>query len=76
MPDRRTFLIGCGSVMAAPVFARFGPLPVSSLRDLTPSSAPATTETLALRIDGWESPVDSASDVWVQISSSWRATWR
>jgi hypothetical protein len=77
MPDRRTFLIGCGGVVAAPLFASLGAhLTVSSKGELTPSSASGDTEAPTLRIDGWESPVDSASDLWVQVNSSWRATWR
>jgi hypothetical protein len=73
MPDRRTFLITCGGMVAVPALAHFGlPLTGSSL----PASVAAAPPKLVLRIDGWESPADSESDVWVQVSSSWRATWR
>ena len=70
MPDRRTFLITCGGVVAAPAFAH--PLAGGGV----PTSLAAAPPKLVLRIDGWESPVDSASDVWVQVNSSWRAAWR
>lgn len=72
MLDRRTFLITCGSVVAAPAFARFGVLAANGL----PAPMATTLETPVLRIDGWESPIESGSDVWVQVNSSWRATWR
>jgi hypothetical protein len=73
MPDRRTFLITCGGVVAAPVFA-FG-RPPSSASAVTASQAAAPPK-LVLRIHGWESPVDSESDVWMHVNSSWCATWR
>jgi len=73
MPDRRAFLITCGGAVAAPVFAHFS-LPLAG-RAVAPSPA-AAPPTLALRIDGWDSTADSGNDVWVQINSSWRATWR
>jgi len=72
MPNRRAFLITCGGVVAAPAFAHFG-LPLTRHRPAPPGAAPPT---LALRIDGWDSAGDSGNDVWVQINSSWRATWR
>jgi len=73
MPDRRTFLITCGGVVTAPAFARFGlPLAGGGL----PASLAAAPPKLVLRIDGWESPVDSGSAVWVQVNSAWRAAWR
>jgi hypothetical protein len=73
MPDRRTFLITCASAVASPAFAHVG-LP-SEGRGV-PASLEAAPPTPLLRIDGWDSPVDSASDVWVQVNSSWRAAWR
>ena len=89
MLGRRSFLIGCGSVVAAPAFAKLGlPLaanhPAQSLEAAQPvSSWPAALgdpERIALRIDGWDTPDDSASaansETWVHIDSSWRAVWR
>ena len=73
MPDRRTFLITCGGLVAAPAFAHFG-LPLAGSGQ--PASLAAAPPNLILRIDGWESPVNSETDVWVQVNSSWRATWR
>ena len=73
MPDRRTFLITCGGVVAAPAFAHFG-LPMAA--GGPPASLAAMPSNLVLRIDGWDVPADSESDVWVQVNSSWRATWR
>ena len=83
MIRRRTFLITCGSAVAAPVFAQLA-LPPTPRRewtagDMTVSTASATAPgpaKIALRIDGWVSPAGSEPDVWVQINSSWRATWR
>ena len=72
MPDRRTFLITCGGVVAAPALAQFG-LPLAGGPSAPLAAVPSK---LVLRIDGWDSPVDSESDVWVQVNSSWRATWR
>jgi hypothetical protein len=73
MPDRRTFLITCASVAASPVLAHVG-LPTDG--GSVPASHEAAPPTLVLRVDGWDTPVDSASDVWVQVNSSWRAAWR
>ena len=84
MPDRRTFLISFGGMVAAPVFAQLA-LPSTATRGMqwTAGDVPISTTLVAvvspakvaLRIDGWESP-GSEADVWVQINSSWRATWR
>ena len=85
MIDRRAFLISLGGVVAAPVFAQLslpgiakreehwlaGDMPVAAA-----SVAAVRPSKVALRIDGWESPSDAGTDVWVQINSSWRATWR
>jgi hypothetical protein len=85
MPDRRTFLISFGGVVAAPVLAQLSPFPGRSgevqwtAGDVPASMASVATvtpATISLRIDGWESTAGSASDVWVHINSSWRATWR
>jgi hypothetical protein len=72
MPDRRTFLITCGGVVAVPAVAHFA-LPLATH---AASVSPAASPTFALRIDGWDSAADSGHDVWVQINSSWRANWR
>jgi len=85
MPDRRTFLISFSGVLAAPVFAQLALPPIArsemqwTAGDMPPSTAPvaaAGPATIVLRIDGWESPSGSESDAWLQINSSWRATWR
>ena len=56
--------------MAAPAFAHFGlPLAGGGL----PASLAAAPPKLELRIDGWESPVDSASDLWVRVNSMARS---
>jgi len=82
MPDRRTFLITCTGIVAAPAFAHLGMLAAaadSQRPAVETHSAPcAMMETPGpiLRIDGWDSAADSRNDVWVQINSSWRAAWR
>ena len=77
MPDRRTFLITCGGMVAAPVFAQ---LRTCLWRGEPPASPGGSCPAkLVLRIDGWDTPIASIptySDVWIQINSSWRATWR
>jgi hypothetical protein len=84
MPDRRTFLISLSGVVAAPVFAQFS-LPATAARQvqwtagdapgsIAPVVVPSPAE-VALRIDGWEAP-GSGPELWIQIKSSWRATWR
>jgi hypothetical protein len=85
MIRRRSFLIGCSSIVAAPVFAQLA-LPPSARHQpqetaaVLPSSTAqeriANPESIALRIDGWEATSVAGTDVWVQINSSWRATWR
>jgi len=85
MTDRRTFLISLSGVVAAPIVAQLS-LPGSAQRQVqwtagearlsTASAAAASPAKIALRIDGWEAPGGSESEVWVQINSSWRATWR
>ncbi len=73
MPDRRTFLVTCGGVIALPAVAQFRlPMAESAVRD----SPAAGASTVSLRIDGWDSTLDSGNDVWLQINSSWRANWR
>ena len=73
MPDRRTFLITFGSVVVTPALAQF-PLPPPGRG--APALLPLAVSSLALKIDGWEPRADSGPNVWVQINSSWRATWR
>jgi hypothetical protein len=79
MPGRRSFLIGCGCFVTAPALAKIGP-PLA-MSDLAPAEASTQAAIdLALRIEGWESPLDSqglADDrPWIRINSSWRAAWR
>ncbi len=73
MPDRRTFLMTCGGLVAAPVLAQLS-LPAAGSN--FPVVRPAEPATVALKIDGWELPSDSEPAVWVQIGPSWRANWR
>ena len=73
MPDRRTFLITCGSVVVTPALAQFG-LPSAGAG--LPASLPSTPLPLTLKIDGWEPHTSGGSAVWVQVDSAWRATWR
>ena len=83
MIGRRTFLITCGSAVAAPVFAQLA-MPAAARAEAqgVASEMPAASAAairpaqMVLRIDGWESPAGSESDVWVHINSSWRAAWR
>jgi hypothetical protein len=75
MPDRRTFLITCTGAVAAPALSipLFG---ASSTANGLATTVTNTPETPVLRIDGWESPVDSGSSIWIQVNTSWRAAWR
>jgi hypothetical protein len=73
MPNRRTFLITCTGAVAAPALSLFG---TPSAADGLVTTAANAPETPVLRIDGWESPVDSGSSVWIQVNTSWRAAWR
>jgi len=78
MIRRRSFLIGCGGIVASPVFAHVA-LRSTTACDLplsTPIADTACTQGVALRIDGWDSAVDPGNEAWVHINSSWRATWR
>jgi len=78
MIRRRSFLIGCGGIVASPVFAHvaFASTTACDVPLSTPIADTACTQGVALRIDGWDSTADSGDDVWVQINSSWRANWR
>jgi hypothetical protein len=86
MIRRRSFLIGCSGVVAAPVFAHLA-LATTATRELQGAAddaaastalpaAGASAQNIVLRIDGWDTAADSGDGVWVQINSSWRATWR
>ncbi len=77
MPGRRSFLIGCGCIVTAPALAKIGP-PLA-MGDLAPAGASAQAGMdLVLRIEGWESPLDSQDDdrPRIRINSSWQAAWR
>ena len=85
MIRRRSFLIGCSGIVAAPVFAHVA-LPATATRESQGAAddasvsralpAVASPQNTVLRIDGWDSAADSGNDVWVHINSSWRASWR
>ena len=78
MTGRRSFLMGCGVVVASPVFAHLA-LPAGTMRDARESTTMHTTappQSIALRVAGWDAESDSDRDVFVHISSSWRANWR
>jgi hypothetical protein len=79
---RRSFLIGCGGLAAAPVFAGSGsPLsPAPQPPMLAAAALPVGAEIFTLRIAGWDMagrpqpPADG--EMWVQVSSTWQAAWR
>jgi hypothetical protein len=89
MVGRRSFLIGCGGMVAAPAFAHLA-LPLTGRRPprSVAADSPASTgladvarpEDLVLRIDGWDTPDDldpaAHGEVWIRINSSWQAAWR
>jgi len=79
MTRRRSFLIGCGGVIAAPVLAHVALRTKGAVDDASVTTGlpvAASPHDIALRIDGWEATSDTGTDVWVQINSSWRANWR
>jgi len=88
MPGRRSFLIACGSLVAAPAFGNFGGRSETEvLPELLPagtgsvgaSGQPPARQDLALHIAGWDLPADSeqcAAAPTISINSSWQATWR
>ena len=84
MIQRRTFLKGCGGVIATPALGSLAPRPAGAAEHaLAHAPAPAVAASMdgtsvdsALRIDGWDSLASSEGDMWVQINASWRATWR
>jgi hypothetical protein len=78
---RRTFILGTGLVIAAPVFAN---LTAGAGTWASPAASPSPTDNLVFRIDGW-SVLDPASigrtalacdEVWISINKSWRTAWR
>jgi hypothetical protein len=85
---RRSFLIGCVGMVAAPAFAHLAPpltgrRPPQSRAGNSPGStlaAVASPESFVLRIDGWDTPAESGparhGEVWIHINSSWRCAWR
>ena len=80
---RRSFLIGCGGLAAAPVFAGSGlPQRPPPLQPPTPAAPalPFEAEALALRIAGWDGAGHAQQladgELWVQVSSSWQVAWR
>jgi hypothetical protein len=73
MPDRITFLITCGGVVVTPALAQFT-LPSAGV--CLPAPLPSAPLKFKLKVEGWEPRTDGGSEVWVQINSSWRATWR
>jgi len=88
MLGRRPFLIGCGSLVAAPaVLAQLAPpatgippsvLPVGAALPAAADEA-AAPQDLVLRIHGWDVPEASdraaRNEAWIHISASWRAAW-
>jgi hypothetical protein len=87
MPGRRSFLIGCGSMVALPAFGGIAqPWPSRDVSESIPSAVACEqpelngSHDLAFRIDGWDSPFDPqpAHDgrPTIRISSSWQAAWR
>jgi hypothetical protein len=79
MQGRRSFLIGCGCIVAAPAFAEIG-LPLA-MGNLPPADASAQAGMdLVLRIEGWELAFDSQNPAddraCIRINSSWQTAWR
>jgi len=86
MPGRRSFLIGCGSMVALPILGNAGS---SRASRVAPPDQPAGgagqpefsgSSDVPFRLDGWDSPADSESArddrPFIWISSSWQAAWR
>ena len=74
MPDRRTFLMTCGGVVAAT------PLALASAASVHAPPLAATcvaepAKTVALSVAGWDA-INGDADAFVQINASWRANWR
>ncbi len=80
MIRRRTFLIGCGGMVAAPAVAQLG-LPWTAVAPpVAPVPAAAGPHTFVLRIEGWDAPAEPGAtadgEVWVSITQGWRSAWR
>jgi len=86
---RRSFLIGCGGMAAAPAIAQLklpvaaglsASLPAPVLPGPAAVSGVADPADWTLRIAGWDMPGSSGhaapGEVWLHINSSWRAAWR
>lgn len=87
MPGRRSFLIGCGSMVALPAFGVTAqPMSSSNAPELDSSAVALEQQEfngshdLAFRIDGWESFVESQPTgdgrPWIRITSKWQTAWR
>jgi hypothetical protein len=87
MLGRRSFLITCSWIVAAPTLAKAWPLSatMSWPRNLLVDSLPPQTDGARLegpvvQIAGWDTPFISeksaGSQVWISINQSWRTTWR
>lgn len=85
MPGRRSFLIGCGSFVAAPALG--GAAQPAAVCEMTEAVAPAValeqpaieSSDLAFHIEGWHLPSDTQPDdgkPTISVNSSWQATWR
>jgi hypothetical protein len=80
---RRSFLIGCSSLAAAPTFAdSVAQYPAASDTPLAAPAAPVSADAAerpALRIAGWDmAPARGTADggLWVQVNASWQVAWR
>ena len=87
MPGRRSFLIGCGSMVALPALGgTVQPIASSNAPELDSSGVAleqpefSGPHNLAFRIDGWESFIESQPSrdgrPWIRITSMWRTAWR
>jgi hypothetical protein len=84
MVRRRSFLITCSSLAAAPAVPAFGgaapDAAVPSAATLpTAAAMPSEPEPPELRIVGWDPrapPGAADTGIWVQVSSSWQVAWR
>jgi hypothetical protein len=87
MLGRRSFLITCGWMVAAPALAKVQPPSTTMSRPgappvdpLPPQTDGARLEVPVLQIEGWETPLISekseGSQVWISINQSWRTAWR
>jgi hypothetical protein len=87
MLGRRTFLIPCGWIVAAPALAKEGSFLATSNLPRLPLADPlalqtddAQLECPVLQIEGWDTPFVSeesgGNQMWISINQSWRTTWR